>query len=50
MEITAKRIDLIKKISNKGFEIIGPFQFGGIDSDILGTKVILKVPIENFEN
>jgi LytS/YehU family sensor histidine kinase len=50
MEITTKRIDLIKKISNKGFEIIGPFQMGGIDSEVLGTKVILKIPIESFEN
>jgi hypothetical protein len=50
MEITTKRIDLIKKISNKGFEIIGPFQIGGIDSEVLGTKVILKIPIESFEN
>jgi len=50
MEITAKRIDLIKKISNKGFEIIGPFQVGGIDSDIQGTRVILKIPFENLED
>lgn len=50
MEITAKRIDLIKKISNKGFEIIGPFQVGGIDSDVQGTRVLLKIPFENLED
>lgn len=50
MEITAKRIDLIKKISNKGFEKIGPFQVGGIDSEIQGTRVLLKIPFENLED
>ena len=48
MEITAKRIDLIKKISNKGFEIIGPFQVGGIDSQVSGTRVLLKIPFESL--
>lgn len=50
MEITAKRIDLIKKISNKGFEIIGPFQIGGIDSEVSGTRVLLKIPFENLDD
>lgn len=50
MEITAKRIDLIKKISNKGFEIIGPFQVGGIDSEVSGTRVLLKIPFENLDD
>lgn len=50
MEITTKRIDLIKKISNKGFEIIGPFQIGGIDSEVQGTRVLLKIPFDNLED
>jgi len=50
MEITAKRIDLIKKISNKGFEIIGPFQINEDYSLINGTRVILKIPFENLED
>ena len=49
MEITAKRIDLIKKISNKGFDIIGPFQINEVDSSINGTRVLLKIPFENLE-
>ncbi len=50
MEITSKRIDLIKKISNKGFEIIGPFQIGGLDSKVSGTRVLLKIPFENLDS
>lgn len=50
MEITAKRIDLIKKISNKGFEIIGPFQIDEMDTSVNGTRVLLKIPFENLED
>jgi ligand-binding sensor domain-containing protein len=48
MEITSKRIELIKKISNKGFEIIGPFQINKKDTLLKGTRVIVKIPIENL--
>lgn len=50
MEITTKRIDLIKKISNKGFELIGPFQIDETNSSINGTRVLLKIPFENLED
>ena len=50
MEITAKRIDLIKKISNKEFEIIGPFQIDDNNSDSSGTRVLLKIPFENLDD
>jgi hypothetical protein len=50
MEITAKRIDLIKKISNKGFDIIGPFQISDSGTSINGTRVLLKIPFENLED
>ncbi len=50
MEITAKRIDLIKKISNKGFDIIGPIQINETDISINGTRVLLKIPFENLED
>ena len=42
--------DLIKKISNKGFELIGPFQIDETDSSINGTRVLLKIPFENLED
>lgn len=50
MEITTKRIDLIKKISNKGFEIVGPYQIGQDDHLSNGTRVLLKIPFENLED
>ena len=50
MEITNKRIDLIKKILNKGFEIIGPFQIVNFDDHSFGTRVIIKIPYENLED
>ena len=50
MEITNKRIDLIKKILNKGFEIIGPYQISNLDAGSFGTRVIIKIPFENLED
>ena len=49
MEITSKRIDLIKKLSNQRFELIGPFQVTDENRLINGTRVLLKIPFENFE-
>ena len=49
MEITSKRIDLIKKLSNQRFELIGPFQVTDENRTINGTRVLLKIPFENFE-
>ena len=50
MEITNKRIDLIKKILNKGFEIIGPYQISNSGENLFGTRVIIKIPYENLED
>jgi len=50
MEITNKRIDLIKKILNKGFEIIGPYQISNLEEGTFGTRVIIKIPYENLED
>ena len=49
MEITSKRIDLIKKLSNQRFELIGPFQVTNENRLINGTRVLLKIPFENFD-
>lgn len=49
MEITSKRIELLKKLSNKDFEMEGPFQIEHSDSSISGTRVILKIPYENLD-
>jgi ligand-binding sensor domain-containing protein len=50
MEITAKRISLIKQISNKGFEIIGPEDRLDENRLINGTHVLLKIPYEKLDS
>ena len=49
MEITAKRIDIIRELSKKDFELLGPFQLTNSDSSIKGTRVLLKIPLENLD-
>lgn len=50
MEITAKRIELIKKISNQAFEIIGPNDRLDVNHKINGTYVLLKIPLNILDN
>ncbi|MBI1836620.1 MAG: histidine kinase [Flavobacteriia bacterium] len=50
MEITSKRIDLIKKLSHQSFELIGPFQIKENNRLINGTRVLLKIPFKNLDN
>jgi ligand-binding sensor domain-containing protein/anti-sigma regulatory factor (Ser/Thr protein kinase) len=50
MEITSKRIDLIRKIWKQDYELIGPFQMMNPDRSIKGTRVLIKIPYENLEN
>ena len=49
MEITVKRIDLIRLVSNQHLELIGPQQINNSDSSINGTRVLLKITQENLE-
>lgn len=49
MEITSKRIELLKKLSNRNFEMDGPFQIEDDNHSISGTRVLLKIPCENLE-
>ncbi len=49
MEITSKRIELLRKLSNKNFEMEGPFQIEDHNRSISGTRVLLKIPCENLE-
>jgi len=49
MEITSKRIELIKKILHQGFEIIGPFQIEDDECQVCGTRVLIKIPFENLD-
>ncbi len=50
MELTAKRLSLIKEMSNKGFEIIGPEDRLDENRLINGTNVLLKIPFEKLDN
>lgn len=47
MEITFKRIDLLKKVSNQNLELKGPFQVFNDDGTVKGTLVVLKITLEN---
>lgn len=49
MEITIKRIDLIEKISGKEMYINGPVQYYNESGEIEGTKVEIKIVINNLE-
>jgi ligand-binding sensor domain-containing protein len=49
MEITTKRIELLKKISNRSFELIGPIQITDNNRLINGTRVTLKFQVENLD-
>lgn len=48
MEITSKRIELLKMLSHKNFDMEGPFQLEDSNHSINGTRVILKIPVENL--
>jgi ligand-binding sensor domain-containing protein/two-component sensor histidine kinase len=48
MEITSKRIELLNKLSDRKFEIKGPFQIEDSYHSIKGTAVILKMELENL--
>lgn len=50
MEITSKRISLIRKMWKKDYELIGPFQVMDENGLINGTRVLIKIPFENLDN
>ncbi|MBU2020495.1 MAG: histidine kinase, partial [Bacteroidetes bacterium] len=50
MEITAKRIELIKKLLDQTFEIVGPMDRFDENHTINGTYVLLKMPLNIIEN
>lgn len=47
MEITNRRIDLIRKLTGENLMIIGPFQINDPAGNSLGTKVIIKINVES---
>ena len=49
MEITSKRIELIRKISDNGISLEGPEEIIGNDGSIKGTHVLIKIPLIDLE-
>jgi len=47
MDITTRRIELIRKLTGENLMIIGPFQVNNERGECLGTKVIIKINIES---
>jgi len=47
MDITTRRIELIRKLTGENLMIIGPFQVNNEVGQCLGTKVIIKINIES---
>src|SRR5690606_13942917 len=43
MEITNRRIELLRKLTGENLMIIGPFQMNNEQGECLGTKVIIKM-------
>lgn len=47
MEITNRRIELLRKLTGDNLLIIGPFQLNDEDGNSLGTKVIIKMGLNH---
>jgi len=47
MDITTRRIELIRKLTGENLMIIGPFQVNNEAGECLGTKVIIKINVES---
>ncbi|TNE54931.1 MAG: hypothetical protein EP338_05655 [Bacteroidetes bacterium] len=50
MEITSKRIGLLKKLSHLEYELEGPYQYDDPDRSINGTRVLIKIPLGDLYN
>lgn len=50
MEITSKRIELIKKLSDFDISLEGPEEIYDENRSINGTRVLIKMKIEDFDN
>ena len=47
MMITENRIELLRQVDGEKLMIIGPFQINDGKGGVVGTKVIIKIPINN---
>jgi LytS/YehU family sensor histidine kinase len=49
MEITSKRIELIRKISKNDISLEGPEEIKDVNGSIKGTYVLIKVPLDDLD-
>lgn len=47
MEITNRRVELLRKLTGDHLLIIGPFQINGSEDESLGTKVLIKMEMKS---
>ncbi|MFT5859285.1 MAG: ligand-binding sensor domain-containing protein [Flavobacteriaceae bacterium] len=50
MEITSKRIELLQKVSDNDISLVGPYEIINDDRLINGTRVLLKISLNDLEN
>ena len=48
MQITARRISLLNKISREDYELDGPYQIHDENRSLNGTRVLIKIPYKNL--
>lgn len=48
VELTNKRIELLKEMYGEGFELVGPYQTKDENGLISGTTVLIKIPKQNL--
>ena len=46
MEITSRRVELLRKLTGDNLLIIGPFQLNDADGNCIGTKVVIKMGMQ----
>ena len=49
MEITSKRIELIRKISKNDISLEGPEEIKDVNGSIKGTYVLIKIPLDDLD-
>ena len=50
MDITSRRIELIRKLTGENLMIVGPYQLNSAEGESLGTRVIIKINVESQQN
>lgn len=46
MKITQSRIELLRKMTDKPYEVVGPYELKGDDGEVKGTRVDVILPVD----